>query len=208
PTYWSRESKRTGRTLRVRTSTTLSTTVRRNGRSIGGADSRLATSPITVVFESYVSLVSITACAPSAQPRARERRGDERERIPVRPGRWLQVPRGGCGCGCYRNPDDAKHNCVRKRPIGREPGGQIAAGDGDDHAIRCGEQGQAVANRLTPWRIHARRMKHNVNKGAADGDRDEPCCHGANAPKSHVFPSYPWLNGTGRDRRHGGCGGL
>ena len=86
----------------------------------------------------------------AAQPGARYRGDDERDRIPVRPEGWSLVPRQQ-GTGSARDKaHDTKRQGVRHWPIGGKPGGDVAPRDTVDGALNCCQQQQRIAYPLTP----------------------------------------------------------
>src|SRR5207302_10787420 len=87
------------------------------------------------------SASGIGACAQlhhpesAAGPALRDRQHDEREWIPVRPERGPFVPRRDGARNAHHKAEEAAHQRVSQRPVGREPRHDVAAQDSIDGAI-------------------------------------------------------------------------
>src|SRR6267143_365605 len=101
--------------------------------------------PLPVLYRT-----DLPGAQPAAQPGARQRNHDERERIP--PGTEFRppVPRCDNARDTQDNTYDAEDQSVLHGPIGCEPRHDVTAYDAVDHAITDREQPQGRTHRLEP----------------------------------------------------------
>jgi len=68
---------------------------------------------------------------------------------------------------------------MRHRPIGRQPGGDVAANRAVDHPVADRYQPQRSGHRFEPRRVNPGGVHQNVNGSVEDHDQQESCEHGA-----------------------------